>query len=215
MLKFRSTTVSPCGIGHCRHVHVHVCVGISMHCQLSRVLLMSVYSMVPSWWGMRERMRRRSPETRSSRQTVGSSRMNGRSTWTGLLMKKVGRIWNLVLFIVLSNSLSLSLSLSLAGWEYTVEAGLTTPYVPFERNIHLSRRRRWVRIRVRDPDSKAVEKKRVSYMYLTIILQSVAEIHPPEARKLSSLHIHVYFCFVFSAKTCQGHQGGLGVCSSW
>ena len=73
-----------------------------------------VCSMVPSWWGMRERMRRRSPETRSSRQTVGSSRMNGRLTWTGLLMKKVGRIWNLVLFIVLSNSLSLSFSLSLS-----------------------------------------------------------------------------------------------------
>ena len=52
------------------------------------------------------------------------------------------------------------------GWEYTVEAGLNTPYVPFERNIHLSRRRRWVRIRVRDPDSKAVEKKRVGKLCL-------------------------------------------------
>ena len=47
------------------------------------------------------------------------------------------------------------------GWEYAVEAGIGS-WVPYERNIHLSRRRRWVRTRVRDKDSKAIEKKRVS-----------------------------------------------------
>jgi hypothetical protein len=35
-------------------------------------------------------------------------------------------------------------------------------WVPYERNVHLSRRRRWARLRIRDKDSKAVEKKRVS-----------------------------------------------------
>ena len=48
-----------------------------------------------------------------------------------------------------------------AGWEYAVEAGLGT-WVPYERNVHLSRRRRWVRLRLRDKDSKISEKKRVS-----------------------------------------------------
>ena len=46
------------------------------------------------------------------------------------------------------------------GWEYAVEAGLGA-WVPYERNIHLSRRRRWVRLRLRDKNSKAIEKKRV------------------------------------------------------
>ncbi len=41
-----------------------------------------------------------------------------------------------------------------------MEAGIGA-WVPYERNIHMSRRRRWVRIRVRDKDSKAIEKKRV------------------------------------------------------
>ncbi|XP_064383023.1 myoferlin-like isoform X2 [Halichondria panicea] len=45
------------------------------------------------------------------------------------------------------------------GWEYAVEAGIGA-WVPYERNIHMSRRRRWVRIRVRDKDSKAIEKKK-------------------------------------------------------
>ena len=42
-----------------------------------------------------------------------------------------------------------------------MEAGLAA-WVPYERNIHLSRRRRWVRLRNRDKDSKILEKKRVS-----------------------------------------------------
>ncbi len=46
------------------------------------------------------------------------------------------------------------------GWEYAVEAGIGA-WVPYERNIHLSRRRRWVRTRIRDKDSKAIEKKKV------------------------------------------------------
>lgn len=55
------------------------------------------------------------------------------------------------------------------GWEYAVESGIGT-WVPYERNIHLSRRCRWVRLRVRDKDSKAVEKKRV---------RRVAQLHFP------------------------------------
>ena len=51
------------------------------------------------------------------------------------------------------------------GWEYTVEAGVDTSYVPFERNSHLSRRRRWIRVRVCDHNSKALEKKTVSTLY--------------------------------------------------
>lgn len=46
------------------------------------------------------------------------------------------------------------------GWEYAEEAGLYD-YVPFERNTHLCRRRKWVRVRVRDRDTKAIEKKKV------------------------------------------------------
>ena len=51
-----------------------------------------------------------------------------------------------------------------AGWEYSVEAGLGA-WVPFERNVHLCRRRRWVRLRVRDKDSKVMEKKKVSIIW--------------------------------------------------
>ncbi len=47
------------------------------------------------------------------------------------------------------------------GWEYAVEATLGA-WCPYERNYHISRRRRWVRKRVRDKDSKAMDKKRVS-----------------------------------------------------
>ena len=64
------------------------------------------------------------------------------------------------------SELSLSLSLSFrTGWEYTTEAGLNSPYVPFERNIHLNRRRRWIRIRVRNHDTEAIEKKKVNKEY--------------------------------------------------
>ena len=35
-------------------------------------------------------------------------------------------------------------------------------WCPYERNYHISRRRRWVRKRLRDKDSKAMDKKRVS-----------------------------------------------------
>ena len=34
-------------------------------------------------------------------------------------------------------------------------------WLPYERNHHISRRRRWVRKRGRDKDSKAMEKKKV------------------------------------------------------
>lgn len=34
-------------------------------------------------------------------------------------------------------------------------------WLPYERNHHISRRQRWVRKRVRDRDSKAMEKKKV------------------------------------------------------
>lgn len=47
------------------------------------------------------------------------------------------------------------------GWEYSVEAGLGV-WLPYERNVHLCRRRRWVRLRKRDKNSKAVENKKVS-----------------------------------------------------
>ena len=43
----------------------------------------------------------------------------------------------------------------LSGWEYSFEGG---PWVPYERNFHLYRRRRWVRVRERDKDSKSVGK---------------------------------------------------------
>jgi len=46
------------------------------------------------------------------------------------------------------------------GWEYAVEATVGS-WCPYERNYHISRRRRWVRKRVRDKDTKAMEKKRV------------------------------------------------------
>ena len=42
-----------------------------------------------------------------------------------------------------------------------MEAGLAA-WVPYERNVHLSRRCRWVRLRIRDKDSGAIEKKKVS-----------------------------------------------------
>jgi len=44
------------------------------------------------------------------------------------------------------------------GWEYCVEAGLGG-WVSFERTIHLCRRRRWVRTRIRVNDPKVAEKK--------------------------------------------------------
>ena len=46
------------------------------------------------------------------------------------------------------------------GWEYAIEAG-TDPWVPYERNVHLCRRRRWVRLRSRDNDSTTLQRKRV------------------------------------------------------
>lgn len=50
-----------------------------------------------------------------------------------------------------------------------MEFGLNKPsYVPSERNIHLSRRRRWVRTRFRDSNSEAVEKKRVRVQTIDI-----------------------------------------------
>ena len=58
-----------------------------------------------------------------------------------------------------------SLPPALSGWEYSVEAGLGA-WVPYERNVHLCRRRRWVRLRKRDKDSKAVEKRKVSALSL-------------------------------------------------
>ena len=63
----------------------------------------------------------------------------------------------------------LSLSPTLSGWEYSVESGIGA-WVPYERNVHLSRRRRWVRLRKRDKDSKAVEKRKVfSLSYLSVL----------------------------------------------
>lgn len=47
------------------------------------------------------------------------------------------------------------------GWEYAEEASIAA-WVPYERNTHLSRRRRWIRLRARDKNSRAIEKKQVS-----------------------------------------------------
>ena len=44
------------------------------------------------------------------------------------------------------------------GWEYCVEAGLGG-WVASERNVHMCRRRRWVRTRNRVHDPKVAEKK--------------------------------------------------------
>lgn len=48
------------------------------------------------------------------------------------------------------------------GWEYCVEAGLGG-WVASERNIHLCKRRRWVRTRIRVHDPKVAEKKVMYY----------------------------------------------------
>ena len=54
------------------------------------------------------------------------------------------------------------------GWEYCVEAGLGG-WAASERNIHLCRRRRWVRTRVRVHDPKIAEKK-VKFIQLSTFL---------------------------------------------
>ena len=46
------------------------------------------------------------------------------------------------------------------GWEYAIEAGMGN-WVPYERNGYLFRRRRWVRMRIRDKNAKVVQKKKV------------------------------------------------------
>ena len=62
-----------------------------------------------------------------------------------------------------------------AGWEYTVQDGVNMQYVPYERNIHHSRRRRWIRVRVRDSDYKAqrvtihVRESPKSYTYIILL----------------------------------------------
>ncbi|CAI8014042.1 Myoferlin [Geodia barretti] len=45
------------------------------------------------------------------------------------------------------------------GWEYAIEAGMGN-WVPYERNGYLFRRRRWVRMRIRDKNAKVVQKKK-------------------------------------------------------
>ena len=46
------------------------------------------------------------------------------------------------------------------GWEYAIEAGMGN-WVPYERNGYLFRRRRCVRLRVRDRNAKVLQKKKV------------------------------------------------------
>ena len=48
--------------------------------------------------------------------------------------------------------------LAFIGWEYCVEAGLGG-WVSSERNVHMCRRRRWVRTRIRVHDPRIAEKK--------------------------------------------------------
>lgn len=50
------------------------------------------------------------------------------------------------------------------GWEYAIEAGIGN-WVPYERNGYLFRRRRWVRLRVKDRN--AVKKKKVMCTHLS------------------------------------------------
>ena len=47
------------------------------------------------------------------------------------------------------------------GWEYCVEPGIGV-WVPYEKNTHFSRRRRWVRTRIRTMDAETMKKKQVS-----------------------------------------------------
>jgi hypothetical protein len=98
--------------------------------------------------------------------TGGFGRTSGFLTQTEQWMMMVG-----ILTIILHNLLLNNIFRGL-GWEYAVEAGMGA-WVPYERNVHLSRRRRWARLRKRDKDSKAIEKKRVCALYYSCkLLQS-------------------------------------------
>ena len=110
-----------------------------------------------------------------------------------------------------------SLPPTLSGWEYSVEAGLGA-WVPYERNVHLCRRRRWVRLRKRDKDSKAVEKRKVfSLSYLSVLslhfplltLSSPSSLFP---FSLLTLFPHLLHLFTLVAQASEGIGGGLGVC---
>ena len=57
------------------------------------------------------------------------------------------------------------------GWQYTVDAE-DGPWGPVERNIHITRRRRWVRTRRRIGDPKKDEKE-VSTAFTHSILTSL------------------------------------------
>ena len=108
-----------------------------------------------------------------------------------------------------------SLPPALSGWEYSVEAGLGA-WVPYERNVHLCRRRRWVRLRKRDKDSKAVEKRKVSALslpppFLFLIFLSFPSL--PSPHSLPAPHLPLYL-LILTAQASEGIGGGLGVCPS-
>ena len=118
----------------------------------------------------------------------------------------------------------LSLSPTLSGWEYSVESGIGA-WVPYERNVHLSRRRRWVRLRKRDKDSKAVEKRKVfSLSYLSVLSLPPPPFPSPPPFLLLSLvlfsssslltvspHLPLRL-LTLAAQASEGIGGGLGVC---
>ena len=72
---------------------------------------------------------------------------------------------------------------TLSGWEYSVNATVGA-WCPYERNIHVSRRARWVRRRIRDKDSNVMEKKKVCSKF--------------EREKITSILLIIYSLYLFS-----------------
>ena len=115
-------------------------------------------------------------------------------------------------------TLSFSLSPTLSGWEYSVEAGLGA-WVPYERNVHLCRRRRWVRLRKRDKDSKAVEKRKVFSISSSSPSISLSSPCPPPfishhflfSLLIVSPHLPLHL-LTLTAQASEGIGGGLGIC---
>ena len=82
------------------------------------------------------------------------------------------------------------------GWEYAIEAGMGN-WVPYERNGYLFRRRRWVRLRVRDRNAKVQQKKKVfALTHFRAIYRPVKTPSLVHSRQCFNYVVHTLYVYV-------------------